>query len=95
MVTIGKLISTGMGAARMTEASVRRILSDTKDNISGVLASEIKRFLAQVDIQRELTKALTNIQLEINATIRIAPQDGHPHKSIQITRHFPRAKRGK
>ena len=80
----------------MTEASVRRVLLDTKDNLTGILAGEIKKFLGQIDIQKELTKVFTNLQLEIKATIKIRPQDDlNPPPAVHKWRYFAKAKRGK
>lgn len=76
MVTIGKLISTGMGAARMTQAGLQKLLLDTKDNVSSLLVAEIKKFLSQINIHEELARALTGLQLEISATIKVRPQTG-------------------
>ena len=97
MWTIRRLISTGVGAARMTEASVRRLLLDTKDNLTSILAAEVKKFLSQVDIQKELTKVFTNLKLDISASIKIRSQEEGDDSATPTHkwRYFPKAKRGK
>lgn len=80
MVTIGKLISTGVGAARMTQVGLQKLLLDTKDNASKLLVAEIKKFLSQINIHEELARALTGLQLEISATIKVRPQTGDGKK---------------
>ncbi len=96
MSTFQKIINTGLGAALMTESGLRKLLVETKDSISELLLSEIKKFLARIDLQSELRRALSGMEVEVNATIKLIPREGsHQKTTVHKFRYLPKAKSGK
>lgn len=88
MGTLRKIITTGVGAALMTEEGIRSAISDMKlkeylarqaskgkEELTKVVASELKRFLEHVDLHEEIQKALAGMTLEIQATVKLAPRE--------------------
>jgi DNA-binding IclR family transcriptional regulator len=88
MGTLRKILTTGVGAALMTENGIRNALSDMKlkeylarqaskgkEELTKVVAAELKRFLEHVDLHEEIQKALTGMKLEIQATVTLAAKD--------------------
>ncbi len=88
MGTFRKILTTGVGAALMTESGLRNAISDIKlrdylsrqaskgkEELTKVLVSEIKRFLERIDLHEEIRKALTGMKLEVQATVTLAPRD--------------------
>lgn len=92
-MVIGRLISSGMGAARSTEANLRKLFFDTKENLTQLLVSEVKRFLAEIDIPNELRKALSSLRLEVKASVKVHSPEGDV--TLRTPRKRPKAKRGK
>jgi hypothetical protein len=92
MGTLRKILTTGVGAALMTENGLRQALSDIqltrqardyisrqaskgKEEITKVLAAELKRFLGRVNLHDEIQKALAGMKLEVQATVTLAPRE--------------------
>src|SRR4026208_2156982 len=88
MGTLRKIITTGVGAALMTEGGIRSAISEMKlkeylsrqaskgkEELTKVVASELKRFLEHVDLHEEIQQALTGMKLEIHATVTLAAKD--------------------
>lgn len=88
MSTLRKILTTGVGAALMTESGIRSALSDNKitqqavdyltkqlvkgkEEVVNLVVGEFKKFLSQIDIQKEFRKALEGLDIEIQAFIRI------------------------
>ncbi len=88
MSTLRKILTTGVGAALMTESGIRSAISDNKiaqqatdylskqlvkgkEEIVKLVVSEFKKFLDKIDIQKEIRKALTDLDIEIQAFVRI------------------------
>jgi hypothetical protein len=70
MSTLRKILTTGVGAALMTEEGVREYLGRIFDR-------EMKGFLARIDIPNNLRKALAGMTLEIQAKIKISDPKKH------------------
>lgn len=86
MGTLRKILTTGVGAALMTESGLRNAISDIKlsdtiarqvlkgkEELSRVLAGEIKRFLERINIHEEVQKALAGMTIEVQATVKLTP----------------------
>lgn len=89
MGAIRKLFTTGVGAAMLTKNNLQNAVAQRaqkgKEELTRVLAAEIKRFLEHVKLHEEIQKALTG--LEIEASIRIknsASQKAFRLKKIPI-----------
>ena len=106
MGTLRKILTTGVGAALMTESGLRGILSDIKvrdyiakqamkgkEEISRVLASEIKGFLERINIHEEIQKALEDMLVEIQATVKLKTDQHHSKKSTRMTIHLLKIKK--
>ena len=72
----------------MTEEGIRNAISDMKlkeyitrqaskgkEELTKVVAAELKRFLEHVDLRQEIQKALTGMKIEIQATVTLAAKD--------------------
>lgn len=99
MGTLRKILTTGVGAALMTESGLRSALSDIKlrdylarqaskgkEELTKVLVSEIKRFLEHIDLHEEIQKALSGMTLEVNASVRLAPSDSKKETRLTVRR---------
>lgn len=75
MGAIRKLFTTGVGAALMTESNLRNAVTQRalrgKEELTKVLAGEIRKFLDHINLHEEIQKALEGLVLEIEASIRI------------------------
>lgn len=87
-----KAVSTGIGAAFMTEESVKKMLADlplpkdiangllqnaknTKDEFVDSIKNELRSYLANVDLSKEIENIVKNYDFEISAKIKLAPKD--------------------
>ncbi len=68
MGTLRKILTTGVGAALMTESSLRNALSEIK------LTQQAREYFAR-QLHEEIQKALCGLTLEIQATVKISPRD--------------------
>jgi hypothetical protein len=88
MGTLRKILTTGVGAALMTEGGIRtaiaRQASKGKEELTKAVASELKRFLEHVDLHEEIQKALTGMSLEIQATVTLAAK-GKTRDQVKYT----------
>src|SRR5262245_29771579 len=88
MGTLRKIITTGVGAALMTEEGIRSAISDMKlkeyitrqaskgkEEFTKAVAAELKRFFEHVNLHQEIQQALTGMKLEIQATVTLAAKD--------------------
>jgi hypothetical protein len=96
MSTLRKILTTGVGAALMTESGLRSAISDIKlretigrqmirgkEELARVLAGEVKRFLERVNIHEEIQKALSGMTVEVQATVKLTPT--HIKKGTHVT----------
>jgi hypothetical protein len=61
----------------------------TKDDVTRVIAEELRRFLRSEALKRELSQLFTGTTLEVNARIRLVPDDkpGQPTRTkVKVTR---------
>ena len=92
MGTLRKILTTGVGAALMTESSLRNALSEIKvtqqarDYLSKTLAGEIRKFLGHINLHREIQKALTGLTFEIAARVKIESAGDQVKASIKNVR---------
>lgn len=97
MGTLRKILTTGVGAALMTESQIRRQAGDYiarqaqrgKEEVAKVLSGEIKRLLHQTDLYEIIHKALDGLTIEVDARIRLASSD-HSGKWTRIKAVRPR-----
>jgi hypothetical protein len=86
--TLRKILTTGVGAALMTEEGIRSALADIKlreylsrqalkgkEELTKVVASELKRFLEHVNLHEEIEKALSGMKIQIQATVTLAQNE--------------------
>lgn len=105
MSTLQKILRTGLGAALITESSIRSAFSDikvtgqakdymgrqiqkAKDEIIRVLMEELKNFLSHLDLQEELKKALSNLKVDVQATITLTPRPGGKSTKLSVSKNF-------
>lgn len=96
MGAIRKIFTTGVGAALMTENTLRTKLAEmnltqqARDYLNKALAGEVKRFLNHINLHRELQKALTGLTLEVEAKVKIVgPGDRLQVKDLRLRRLEP------
>lgn len=72
MSTLKKIVTTGLGAALITEEGVRNATAylarqalQRKDDLSNILSAEIAKFLKRINIHEEIRKALQGLTFEI------------------------------
>lgn len=85
-----KAMISGLGAIFMTEETIRSAVSDmpkdavnyivqqaenTKEQLAGLIAKEVRDFLEGADLSDELAKLLTKLSLEIRTEVRFIPND--------------------
>ncbi len=71
----------------------------TKDDVTRVLAEELRRFLHSETLKRELSQVFAGMSLEVNARIRLVPEDKAGHSArpqVKLTQaRPPRARKRK
>ena len=88
MGTLRKILTTGVGAALMTEGEIRRqakaYISEKaergKEEVGRVLAGEVRRLLSETDLRGEIRRLLQEYSIEVEAKIRLVPLSGDRHK---------------
>lgn len=99
MGTLRKILTTGVGAALMTESGLRNAISDIKlsdtiarqvlkgkEELSRVLAGEIKRFLERINIHEEVQRALAGMTIEVQATVKLTPTASKKDTRVTVRR---------
>ena len=83
MSTFRKILTTGVGAALMTESSIRNVLSDNRitQQVSDYLSKQFLKFLSEINIQKELRKVLEGLDIEVQAFVRVNSSEVGPEKS--------------
>jgi DNA-binding IclR family transcriptional regulator len=97
MGTLRKILTTSVGAALMTESGIRSAISDMKlkdylarqaskgkEELTKVVAAELKRFLEHVDLHEEIQKALAGMRLEVQATVTLASRDARNQTKLTV-----------
>lgn len=90
-----KVVTTGIGAAFMTEDAIKGVLSEiplpkdilngllqnakqTKEEFVGTVKTEIKKYLSNIDVSREIDRVLERYDIEVKATINLKRKKGSP-----------------
>ena len=83
MSTFRKILTTGVGAALMTESSIRNVLSDNRitQQVSDYLSKQFLKFLSEINIQKELRKVLEGLDIEVQAFVRVNAAESGPEKA--------------
>ncbi|MCB9091575.1 MAG: hypothetical protein H6621_08930 [Halobacteriovoraceae bacterium] len=92
-----KAVSTGIGAAFMTEDMIRSAWSDiankdslnsliqnaknSRDEFLGSIKSEIKSYLSHIDLEKEIDRILENYDIEVNANVSFKKKNSGKKKS--------------
>lgn len=87
---VKRAMITGLGALFVTEETVRSAVSDmpkeavsffvgqaaeTKEQLLGLVAKEVREYLASSDLSDELAKVLTKLSLDVRTEIRFIPNE--------------------
>jgi len=66
----------------------------TKEDVTRVLAEELRRFLHSETLKRELSQIFAGMSLEVNARIRLVPDDkgGQTNRPLVKVTHAPPAR---
>ncbi|MDB9786807.1 hypothetical protein OAB57_01765 [Bacteriovoracaceae bacterium] len=91
-----KIVSTGLGAASVTEDIVKGMLNElpakdlvdkifvnaktTKEDIVGTIKSAVSEYFKMIDVSKEIEKVLDNYDVDVTANIRFTKKTNNAAK---------------